>query len=335
MHFFITGHTGFKGSWLTLLLKELGHEVSGFSLPPVSDGLFNRAQLVDVLKFHRIGDIRNYSQVLEAMSEAQADFAIHLAAQPLVLQSYRDPVETFQVNVDGTLNFLNAILEQKRPPVSLVVTTDKVYKDTGHSPYLESDPLGGLDPYSASKAMADMLAQSWSHTHPQLNLRIARAGNVIGPYDVSPNRLIPDFVKAVETGCSLTIRNPMAIRPWQNVIDCVYGYYLFMIKAHSNPTTPKILNFGPNPGSFSSVDEVVQIACRILGARSPRIEFEASTLKETSTLTLDSNLAEETLGWLNLSGLERTIEFALSSIGETSPLKNCNTFIRDYLSECS
>jgi CDP-glucose 4,6-dehydratase len=331
MHYFVTGHTGFKGSWLILLLRELGHEVSGFSLPPVEGGLFQLANLETELKNHFIGDIRDLDALRNALEVAKPDFAIHMAAQPLVLRSYEDPIETYTTNVDGTLNFLRAITDLDSPPITLVVTTDKVYRDDGKGSYVESDPLGGHDPYSASKAMADILTQSWAATNPNLKLHVARAGNVIGAYDVSPNRLIPDAIRSVKLSEQLIIRNPGAVRPWQHVLDCLAGYLLLLDFASKGSVTPTVLNFGPNPEHILRVDTLLTIVSGSLKDFSWRSSGTESRMKETSLLTLDASLARNTLGWKDRIDMNKAVDWCLAELAETPARTQAVQQINNFL----
>jgi len=311
LHFFITGHTGFKGAWLTLMLRRLGHKVSGLALKPLDGGLFSLANLETEMESQVIADIRDVEAVTRALQEAKPDFAIHMAAQPLVLRSYEDPVETYTTNVDGTLNFLRAITEMEKPPISLVITTDKVYRDDNKAAYKESDALGGHDPYSASKAMADILTQSWIATNPQLKLFVARAGNVIGMFDVNENRIIPDISKAAQSGDVLEIRNPGSVRPWQHVFDCLTGYLCLLLTADKRKDLPKVFNFGPESDSARSVRDLVAVAKSFV-ANLETLEAEVpNAQKETSFLALDSSRAEAVLGWRNLIDFEQGVGLSL------------------------
>ena len=312
MHFFVTGHTGFKGSWLIALLKSKGHEVSGYSLAAVEGGLFDLAKLDQDLKHHTIADIRDSESLSLALAQAKPNVVVHLAAQPLVLRSYEDPVETYTTNVNGTLNLLQAITHLSSPPITLVITTDKVYRDTGKGSYSESDALGGHDPYSASKAMADILTQSWAETHPSLLVHIARAGNVIGAFDVSPDRLLPDVIRALKQKTPLMVRHPEAVRPWQHVLDCLNGYIMFIDAIAAGQELPIALNFGPNPDGMKSVSDVLRIAMEVL----PGLEIEsmaAPRLKETELLTLNSEMAHQKLGWENRLGFEKALTLSLDA----------------------
>jgi CDP-glucose 4,6-dehydratase len=312
MHFFVTGHTGFKGSWLIALLKSKGHEVSGYSLAAVEGGLFDLAKLDQDLKHHTIADIRDSESLSLALTQAKPDVVVHLAAQPLVLRSYEDPIETYTTNVNGTLNVLQAVTELSPPPITLVVTTDKVYRDTGKGSYSELDALGGHDPYSASKAMADILTQSWAETHPFLLLHIARAGNVIGAFDVSQDRLLPDVIRALKQKTPLMVRHPEAVRPWQHVLDCLNGYLMFVDAIAQGQDLPVALNFGPDPEGMKRVIDVLRVASGMFP--DLQIETEASTkLKETGLLTLDSQMAYQKLGWENRLGFNEAVALSLDA----------------------
>jgi len=298
MKYFITGHTGFKGSWLVLLLRHLGHEVAGFSLEPHARSLFQLAGLEADVTHHFIGDVRDKKLLREAIFEANPDVGLHLAAQPLVLDSYLDPSETFSTNVSGTLNFLEAWITEAEEKPALVITTDKVYKDSGKRSYSEEDELGGIDPYSASKSMADILAQSWRHTYPVAQLGIARAGNVIGAFDHAANRLLPDLLRSHETEEPLVVRNPDAVRPWQHVLDCLNGYLLFLERIQSSGRqTPVALNFGPDSDDFKSVQDVVEFSKSKLPGLRVESAVSLSDPKETQFLCLDSSKARSELGW--------------------------------------
>lgn len=310
MRYFVTGHTGFKGSWLVGLLTHLGQEVSGYSLNAEPDSLFDRADLEELTNFHFEGDIRDKLKLKSAIEKVNPDVIVHLAAQPLVLESYKDPETTYTTNVNGTLNLLAVLTELNFSGVALIVTTDKVYLDSGKGVYCEDDPLGGFDPYSASKAMADLMTQSWMKTNPELKIIIARAGNVVGPFDSAPGRLIPDILKAYSLGSPLEIRNIDAVRPWQHVLDCLGGYLRYIDCYLKNPSsTPTILNFGPPETSMKTVGQVIQLAEEELGGLQ---RTKASSLgHETKILSLDSSLAQRTLGWANKFSFEETVRFAI------------------------
>jgi CDP-glucose 4,6-dehydratase len=293
----------------------LGHEVSGLSLEAVKGGAFDLAQLEDTLKTHQICDVRDKAKVGTSIRSISPDVVVHMAAQPLVIEGYRDPLGTMETNVSGTLNVLEACRKTESVKAVLVVTTDKVYKDKGHGNYSEDDELGGFDPYSASKAMADLLAQSYGNLEINFNVGIARAGNVIGLGDVSPNRLIPDIASAFLRGEGLTVRHPNAVRPWQHVLDCLHGYVLTIDKLLGvlDPESgPMVLNFGPEPHGYKSVAEVIDQTQKVLGEFP--VSLGSATVKETSFLTLNSSNARSLLGWRDKLDFESAIAWSLESI---------------------
>lgn len=311
-HYLITGHTGFKGAWLTLLLKARGHEVSGLALDPPDESLFAKAGLADELTYDFRVDIRHRDATREAVQTISPDFVIHMAAQALVREGYRRPVETYDTNVLGTMNILLAIDATDSVQAQLIVTTDKVYEDRGYGrPYVETDPLGGKDPYSVSKAMADLLAQEWLARPGSKPGAIARAGNVIGAGDYSVNRLIPDFLRAAASGAELEIRYPDAIRPWQHVLDCVDGYLALLddVAAHG---TGGVWNFGPPAGDVRSVLEVIEFARSVLGPSAPSVLTRESELPEDSYLSLDSTAILRQCKWRNRLDFETSLSWSLA-----------------------
>ena len=230
----VTGHTGFKGAWLSLLLSRLEAEVAGFALqPPTDPSLFAEARVQDFLADHRVGDVRDPDALSRSLHEAEPEVVFHLAAQPLVRRSYRDPVETYTTNVVGTLNLLEALRTTPSVRAAVVVTSDKCYRNAewDHA-YRESDPLGGNDPYSASKAATEIIVASYSASYFQRDqtgssvpaVATVRAGNVIGGGDWAEDRLIPDLMRGLSSGRMVPIRNPQAIRPWQHVLEPLNGY---------------------------------------------------------------------------------------------------------------
>jgi len=315
MRYFITGHTGFKGSWLTLWLTSLGHEVYGLSLDPEHGSLFELAEIGEVCAADQRGDIRNLEIVKSAVKNARPDVVVHMAAQPLVLDSYKRPRWTMETNVMGTLNVLEAVGLQTNVKGLLVVTTDKVYRNVNQREgYLESDPLGGDDPYSASKAMADILTHSWTKSFPGTKTAVARAGNVIGGGDVSPDRLLPDIVANLQAGTSPVIRHPEAVRPWQHVLDCLNGYRTLIDKLVDETCDLNFdggWNFGPDSDSFVSVGDIAIAAMKNWGGVSTWKTQVNQTPHEAQILTLDSTRAHSDLGWNNLLGFEDAINWTL------------------------
>lgn len=307
MHFLITGHTGFKGSWLTLLLKQRGHTVSGLALDPLAGSLFERASIAQELEADFRLDIRDAAATRDAIAASGANVLIHLAAQPLVRESYRNPRYTYETNVNGTLHVLDALASADSLTAALVITTDKVYRNDGRvTGYCESDALGGADPYSTSKAMADLLTQSWMQT-AQLPVSIARAGNVIGGGDVCAERLLPDLFLAYEAGGVATLRNPDAVRPWQHVLDCLDGY-LTIVDALCAGAPSDAWNIGPVDANPLTVGEVATLVTAQLGA-APHHTIPDNSLHEAQLLSLDVSKAQELLGWNPRLSVEEAIRW--------------------------
>lgn len=311
MRFLITGNTGFKGSWLTVLLKELGHEVYGIALPAPNESLFNKANLKKHLNKQYYTDIRNRVKLKKIIEKTQPEILIHLAAQPIVGASYVIPRETFEVNVMGTLNVLEGTRKLESLKKTIIVTTDKVYRNVEKSePYIESDPLGGFDPYSASKAMADILAQSWALSFANTPVLIARAGNVIGGGDFSSERIVPDLFRAYATKNVLEIRHPNAVRPWQHVLDCLNGY-LNLAMSSNLIDSASAWNFGPDPSSFKTVEDLLN-EVRIERGWSVKIK-KSSQIKfhESNTLTLNSSKSMHSLNWKNKLDFKDSVQWTV------------------------
>ena len=307
MRFFITGHTGFKGSWLTLMLKHLGHEVYGLSLEPAKNGLYNLANLNKVVDGEIFCNVLNLDEFRNYFKLINPDISIHLAAQSLVKKSYNDPSGTFNENIIGTMNFLKVVTDIPTTRANLVITSDKVYKNVFNSkPFSESDSLGGADPYSASKSCADILAQSWVESFKLSPTAIARSGNVIGGGDWAENRLIPDIVNAINKGTSFKIRYPNAIRPWQHVLDCLNGYIL-LIENMLEKQEGGIWNFGPTDENFIEVSKLFEIFLTHYGKNckiEENLNSDVQIHKESLVLKIDSSKARKLLGWndeLNLN----------------------------------
>ena len=297
MHYLITGHTGFKGAWLSLWLNSLGHEVSGISLDPIPNSLFDRANVSESIQNDFRIDIRKSDEVKSALSQVNPDVVFHMAAQPLVRESYADPRYTFETNVMGTLSLLEAVSNTPSVKAHVVVTTDKVYRNINQvAGYVESDPLGGFDPYSSSKAMADLLTQSWISSFPGAPTTIVRAGNVIGGGDVSKDRLMPDLISAYMNNKVPTLRYPNSVRPWQHVLDCLNGYLMVsesLLSGNENP----MMNIGPDKESFVTVAKVAELVASQLSAEPAWNSSETSEPHEAGLLSLDASLAKKTLGW--------------------------------------
>lgn len=310
----ITGHTGFKGSWLAMLLARAGARVSGYALAPATTpSLFALADVEAALAEHIIGDIRDLPHLEEAMARARPELVIHLAAQPLVRASYRQPLDTWATNVQGTANLLDAVRRCASVRAVLVVTSDKCYDNQEWVwGYRETDRLGGHDPYSASKAGAELVAASYrqSFLHQQgVLLATARAGNVIGGGDWSEDRLLADAARATADGGTLHIRHPHATRPWQHVLEALNGYLLLsrrLLDGEADMATS--FNFGPDPSDNVSVATVLQK----LQAHWPELHWSAATpdagnAHEATQLHLDCARARSALGWRPRWALEQAL----------------------------
>jgi CDP-glucose 4,6-dehydratase len=314
---FLTGHTGFKGAWLSVLLSRLGAQVHGFALPPEhSNGLFSVAG-VEQMVLHRIGDVRDLEAVRGAMAEARPSVVIHMAAQSLVRRSYVAPVETYATNVMGTVNLLEAIRSSKSVEAAIVVTSDKCYEDTGSSqPYREGDRLGGRDPYSNSKGCAELVTaayrQSFFSQPPTCLVASARAGNVIGGGDWAEDRLVPDAMRAFMDERPLVIRNPRSIRPWQHVLDPLAGYLvLAQSLAADGARYAQGWNFGPSSASEVPVEIIVQRLIALWGGSARWQQDGGDYPHEAATLRLDCARATEQLGWCPLLSLDQTLRYTV------------------------
>lgn len=311
MHFLITGHTGFKGAWLSLILHHRGHLVSGISLQPEVDSLFNQAGIGQFLENDVRCDIRESAKLTAHFKQINPDVVIHLAAQALVRESYKNPRDTFDVNVMGTLNVLNASQQNSDLRAQLIITTDKVYKNIGKkSGYVETEALGGRDPYSASKAMADIATQSWLSSFDNPTTAIARAGNVIGGGDTCADRLIPDLVNSYSEGLTPKLRAPKSVRPWQHVLDCLNGY-LMLVDALLEETAAGAWNFGPNENQSKTVADVANIAGEVWGAEKSWEKDLGSHPHEASLLMLNSNKARTELGWSDKLSFEESVKWTI------------------------
>lgn len=318
----LTGHTGFKGSWLALWLQGWGAQVSGFALAPTAAlNLFELARVGAALE-SRLGDLRDFAAVRAAVAEARPEIVLHLAAQPLVLEGYRDPLGTYASNVMGTLHLLEALRQVGGARACVLVTTDKVYANHEWPwPYRENEALGGHDPYSSSKACCELLAQSYAasffpparHAEHGLALATARAGNVLGGGDFAPDRLIPDVLAAWSRGEPVTLRHPRAVRPWQHALEPLAGYLqLAQGLYQQGPALGGAWNFGPADADMCSVGTVVERLAAHWGG-APGLEVEPGEWHEAGLLRLDSSRARQLLGWRprwNLDEcLQRTLEW--------------------------
>jgi CDP-glucose 4,6-dehydratase len=304
---FVTGHTGFKGAWLTAALHTLGATVKGYALQPAyENGLFDILKPLKLVE-SVIGDIRNKKFLEEQILTFQPDFVFHLAAQPLVRRSYEIPAETFEINVTGTANLLESISRLEKKCTVVVVTTDKVYENREENIfYKEDDSLGGYDPYSSSKACTELVVNAFRHSffNPEnyerhkKSIASARAGNVIGGGDWSKDRIIPDIVRALRAGQKIEVRNPKAIRPWQHVLEPITGYLLLAGLLNERPFTfSRAFNFGPLPGDHLTVGELVEIAIGRWGNGEWKDSSSTEAPHEAGLLKLDISRARNELDW--------------------------------------
>jgi len=315
MHYLITGHTGFKGAWLTLMLTRQGHQVSGLSLDPEPGSLYEVGAVGELVQHDIRGDIRSAVTVRDALEAISPDAVYHLAAQPLVRESYLDPRTTIETNVMGTYNVIEGISTTPSIKASVIITTDKVYRNVNQvQGYTDSDPLGGHDPYSASKAMADILTQSWMLSFPGSPIAIARAGNVIGGGDVCQDRLMPDLMRGFSQGSDVSLRYPEAVRPWQHVLDCLTGYQLLMQELLAgNPTVleQSTWNFGPGPANFRTVGEVADLAARMWDSAASWSVSEQTHPHEADLLALDATAARQKLAWFDRLDFSQAVEWTV------------------------
>jgi len=302
----VTGNTGFKGSWLSIWLVELGAKVIGYSLgPPTEPNMFEATGLENK-NVNIIGDVRDERQLLSAFEAHQPDFVFHLAAQPIVRRSYKEPRLTYETNVMGTVNLLEAVRKTKCARVVIVITSDKCYENK-ESIYgcREMDPMGGDDPYSSSKGCAELVVSAYrtsffdsGNGSQRVTLSSVRAGNVIGGGDWGEDRLVPDCVRALSAEKEIVIRNPASIRPWQHVLEPLGGYLLLGTKMYEN--NERYLgawNFGPSENGVISVEEVVKRIISYWGNGKYRIESSANAPHEAGSLRLDCSKARAVIGW--------------------------------------
>ena len=344
---FVTGHTGFKGSWLCVWLQMLGAKVKGYALKPEKESLHNRIK--SGLKIDSvIADIRNYERLKTEITSFQPDFIFHLAAQPLVRESYAIPVETFEINAIGTANLLDCLRSLKKKCICVIVTTDKVYHNIEkHYAYKEYDKLGGYDPYSASKAATEIVTESFRlsffnpedfSTHKK-SVASGRAGNVIGGGDYAKDRIVPDIFRALSKGKSIEVRNPAAVRPWQHVLEPLNGYLTLAAKQWDSPKKfATSYNFGPKLNDTFTVGELVKKALKFWPGGKFKSANKGKHLHEAGLLKLDISKAKKELNWHprwnSDKAIERTIVWYRNSLkSKTSPIGLCREDINEYLNQ--
>jgi CDP-glucose 4,6-dehydratase len=319
---FVTGHTGFKGAWLLKILNNLGSIVKGYALAP-ENGINLYTEIKgDLLCESVISDLRDSVTLKKAVLDFQPDYIFHLAAQPLVRLSYDIPSQTFEVNAIGTANLLDALRQLKKRCNIVLITTDKVYHNNEWEyPYRENDRLGGYDPYSASKACCELVIDSYKNSFFNLNnfdqhqkaIAVARAGNVIGGGDWSKDRLIPDIAKYLSKGSEILIRNPNSVRPWQHVIEPLFGYLELGAKLNTDPIKfSQAFNFGPNTSDALSVEEIVKWSIQKWGAGNYKAVLDTNNPHEAGLLKLDISKALNELKWRPVFNAQTAVERTIS-----------------------
>ncbi|MBR0552107.1 CDP-glucose 4,6-dehydratase [Stakelama marina] len=309
----VTGNTGFKGSWLSLWLSKLGAKVTGFSIDvPTNPSLFELAHIAELVD-HRFGDVGDFEAIKRLISEVQPDLIFHLAAQPLVRLSYREPLATLATNVMGTANLLDAVRTWGEKCDVVVVTSDKCYHNDGRiEGYRETDPMGGYDPYSMSKGAAELVVDSWRNSYfraPDSSARVAsgRAGNVIGGGDWAADRIITDCIAALTKDEPIGTRNPLATRPWQHVLEPLSGYLLLGSQLRGGAPVDKGWNFGPDQDNIRNVQQLVDTLLTKWGSGSAIHLNEAGAPKEAIALSLNIEKARTELDWFPVWEFDRTI----------------------------
>ena len=333
---FITGHTGFKGSWLSIFLTYLGAEVTGYSLlPNTRPSLFNLANIKKIIKKSIISDVRNYSKLKNEIKKSKASIVFHLAAQPLVRYSYLDPKETFDTNFSGSLNVLECIKQNKRVKTGIIITTDKVYDISNNKIFKEEDKLGGLDPYSSSKVCVEFLFNSYLKSFfkdGKQKIATVRAGNVIGGGDYSLDRLVPDIYKSIKKKKKIILRNPQAVRPWQHVLEPLSGYLLLAQNIHSKKFKKinQNWNFGPNITSCKSVLYLARYLSKylklkiIVNKKNSKKVFKP----ETSILRLSNYKSKNLLRWHPKWSINKSLDKIVEWNENTKKHKYANVCIQ-------
>jgi len=309
----VTGHTGFKGAWLALWLARMGARVTGIALPAENpSGIFGMLEPWNEMD-SRFCDVRDRSQVEAILLEAKPEVIFHLAAQSLVGRGWQEPTATYEINISGTSNLLEAAALVKPLRACVVVTTDKVYGPRADKRGArEGDPLDARDPYSISKVAAEMVVAAWRLSHPRIPIATARSGNVMGGGDVASGRLMPDLLKAVLEGSEVVLRHPAAVRPWQFVLEPLAGYLALAERLIKDPEgCPPTFNFGPDPSCSQSVSEVVDLAHIFLG-RGGWVPGKNSEWPETECLVLDASLAKRELNWALRLDTAKAVEWTVN-----------------------
>jgi CDP-glucose 4,6-dehydratase len=309
---FLTGHTGFKGSWLSIWLLEMGAEVTGYSVDiPTTPSLFEEAGLEHKMN-HIVGDVRDYDSLLKSIEDSSPEILIHMAAQPLVRLSYDIPRETYETNVMGTVNVLEALRQNPEIKSAIIITTDKCYENREWEyGYREIDPMGGYDPYSNSKGAAELVVSAYNNSFfnsTDQTICSARAGNVIGGGDWAKDRLIPDVIQSIKDGEKVKVRNPKAIRPWQHVLEPLSGYLLIAEKAYKSEPVRGGWNFGPSDEDAQNVQWVTEKIGKVWGKNDVWIKDGDEHPHEANYLKLDISKARMNLKWAPKWNAETAVE---------------------------
>lgn len=318
-HVLVTGHTGFKGSWLALVLTKLGAKVTGYALNPPKNrtSLYNLLDLDKMIHSH-YADIRDFNKLSAVILESKPDLVFHLAAQPLVRESYSAPVYNYETNIMGTVNLLEGLrlnfLDNNNLRAVINITTDKCYANQEWLwPYREIDALGGYDPYSASKACSEIITNSYRksfYSNLTIGLASARAGNVIGGGDFSEDRIIPDIINSIANNNSVVLRNPNAVRPWQHVFDVLNGYLILGQKVYQQPEHySQAYNFSPDNSKVCTVKNITDKFICTMGYGSYEIDSNSATVHEAQMLQLDSSKAKKQLGWQAKLDVDQALEY--------------------------
>lgn len=309
---FVTGHTGFKGAWLCQILKQTGADVIGYALAPEADSLFN-AVSGETGMMSIIGDVRDYSNLSAVFKDANPEIVFHLAAQPLVLESYTRPAYTFETNMMGTVNLLECIRQSDSVQSVVIITTDKVYRNHEQiQGYREADTLGGHDPYSTSKACVELISEAYTASflrNAKIPLTTVRAGNVIGGGDVSQNRIIPDCVRSSVRGETITVRNQDSIRPYQHVLETLFAYLLISYRQYGDHTLAGSYNIGPDRNDCITTGELASFFCDHWGnGQSWKSVSSTDTPHESGLLCLNCSKIQSDLGWRPVWSVKKAVQ---------------------------
>lgn len=343
---FLTGHTGFKGAWMLQVLQWLGADVKGYALPPEKDNdLYNQVNGDSLCYSSVTEDLRDIKKLHGELVRFEPHFVFHLAAQSLVRRSYDQPLETFMVNTQGTAHILDALRHVQQPCVALMITTDKVYQNPERGiPFKEDDKLGGYDPYSASKAAAEIVIESYQrsffnkadYAKHLKSVASVRAGNVIGGGDFADDRIIPDIVRALEFDQPVDLRNPNSIRPWQHVLEPLGAYLLLAAKMSEQPQEyMTAFNFGPDENDMITVEELTKIFIERFGRGTYNILQHEGALHEAKLLLLDSSKAKQTIGWQPQLDATTAIRWTADWYAdrETPASEKCMKQVKEYFGD--